>query len=120
MPALRLNGLPNSPPLPQQRRINMSRRTALLRFQIVALAVFALCSCASGRPRRRKRGQVQFVRSTPGVFPQIGPVPFSPTPPERQWTVYLLPHSHNDIGYTHLQPEVERKQWQNIDAALEL
>ena len=38
----------------------------------------------------------------------------------RHWTVYLLPHSHNDIGYTHLQPEVERKQWQNIDEVLEL
>jgi hypothetical protein len=34
--------------------------------------------------------------------------------------IYLLAHSHNDIGYTDLQPNVERKQWQNIDAALRL
>jgi alpha-mannosidase len=38
----------------------------------------------------------------------------------RNWVVYLLPHSHVDIGYTHLQPEVEQKQIQNIDKALEL
>jgi len=40
--------------------------------------------------------------------------------PARKMTVYLLPHSHLDIGYTHLQPEVQRKQWDNIDKALEL
>jgi len=34
--------------------------------------------------------------------------------------IYLLSHSHNDIGYTDLQPEVERKQWRNIDEALRL
>ena len=35
--------------------------------------------------------------------------------PARKWVVYLLPHSHDDIGYTHLQPEVMRRQWHNID-----
>ncbi len=75
----------------------MSRRTAVLRFQIVALAVFALCSRAAAADQGAK-----------------------PAQPERHWTVYLLPHSHVDIGYTHLQSEVERKQWQNIDAALDL
>ncbi|MEN6457747.1 MAG: glycosyl hydrolase-related protein [Thermoguttaceae bacterium] len=40
--------------------------------------------------------------------------------PERQWTIYLLPHSHVDIGYTHVQPDVIKKQYANIDAALEL
>jgi hypothetical protein len=39
---------------------------------------------------------------------------------KKAWTVYLVPHSHVDIGYTHLQPEVERTQWRNIDLALEL
>ncbi len=40
--------------------------------------------------------------------------------PARKWVVYLLPHSHVDIGYTHLQPEVMRRQWDNIDKALDL
>ncbi len=35
-------------------------------------------------------------------------------------TIYLLHHSHNDIGYTHVQPEVEKMQWDNIDKALEM
>jgi alpha-mannosidase len=40
--------------------------------------------------------------------------------PVRKWVVYLLPHSHVDIGYTQLQDDVRKKQWQNIDTALEL
>ena len=40
--------------------------------------------------------------------------------PARKWVVYLLPHSHVDIGYTHLQPDVMRRQWNNIDTALDL
>ena len=31
--------------------------------------------------------------------------------PVRKWVVYLLPHSHVDIGYTHFQADVEKKQW---------
>jgi alpha-mannosidase len=34
--------------------------------------------------------------------------------------VYLLSYSHNDIGYTDLQPNIERKQWHNLDEALRL
>ena len=40
--------------------------------------------------------------------------------PARKWTVYLLPHSHIDIGYTHLQPEVEQLQIRNLDIVLDL
>jgi len=40
--------------------------------------------------------------------------------PVRRWRVYFLPHSHVDIGYTHLQPEVERIQWENIEKGIEL
>ena len=42
------------------------------------------------------------------------------TSPTRPWVVYLLPHSHVDIGYTHVQPEVERLQWRCIEHAVEL
>ena len=40
--------------------------------------------------------------------------------PVRPWTIYLLPHSHNDIGYTALQPDVERKQISNLKTAMRL
>lgn len=34
--------------------------------------------------------------------------------------LWLIPHSHTDIGYTDLQPEVEKKHWRNLDLALDL
>ena len=34
--------------------------------------------------------------------------------------IYLLCYSHNDIGYTDLQPDVERKQWKNLEQAMQL
>jgi alpha-mannosidase len=34
--------------------------------------------------------------------------------------IYLLSYSHNDIGYTDLQPNIERKQTKNLDDALQL
>lgn len=38
--------------------------------------------------------------------------------PIAQRTIFLLPHSHNDIGYTHVQEEVEQIQWQNLRNAI--
>ncbi|MCX6928922.1 MAG: discoidin domain-containing protein [Verrucomicrobia bacterium] len=40
--------------------------------------------------------------------------------PVRKMVVFLLPHSHNDIGYTALQAEVEQKQNSNIETGLRL
>ena len=40
--------------------------------------------------------------------------------PARKFTVYLLPHSHIDIGYTQVQPEVKQKQSRNIEKALDI
>ena len=34
--------------------------------------------------------------------------------PVPRLTVYIVPHSHTDIGYTHLQPEVEQRQVENL------
>lgn len=34
--------------------------------------------------------------------------------PVRKWDVYLLPHSHVDIGYTHVQTDIERMQVEHI------
>jgi alpha-mannosidase len=39
--------------------------------------------------------------------------------PVRRWVVYLLPHSHVDIGYTHVQTEVERAQWKYLETAMD-
>jgi hypothetical protein len=40
--------------------------------------------------------------------------------PARRMEIYLLPHSHNDIGYTALQADVEKKQNSNIETGLRL
>ncbi|MBN2577950.1 MAG: hypothetical protein JXB10_03085 [Pirellulales bacterium] len=38
--------------------------------------------------------------------------------PVRKWILYFLPHSHVDIGYTQLQPEVLAKQCRNLETAV--
>jgi alpha-mannosidase len=40
--------------------------------------------------------------------------------PVKTKSVYLLCYSHNDIGYTDLQADVERKQWKNLEQAMQL
>ncbi len=39
--------------------------------------------------------------------------------PVKQRTIWLLHHSHVDIGYTHVQAEVQRIQWRNLERALQ-
>ena len=34
--------------------------------------------------------------------------------PQRKLTVYILPHSHTDIGYTEVQTRIEQKQVDNL------
>ena len=34
--------------------------------------------------------------------------------PVKKLTVYILPHSHTDIGYTEIQTDIEKKQVQNL------
>jgi alpha-mannosidase len=43
-----------------------------------------------------------------------------PVVPVKKRDIYLLSYSHNDIGYTDLQPDVERKQWNNLEQAMQL
>ena len=40
--------------------------------------------------------------------------------PVRKWEIYILHHSHVDIGYTHVQTEVERKHWQYFKQVIDL
>ena len=39
--------------------------------------------------------------------------------PMRQWIVYVLPHSHHDLGYTDIQPHILERQRHNLDLALD-
>ncbi|MCP5517504.1 MAG: hypothetical protein H7A45_09650 [Verrucomicrobiales bacterium] len=39
-------------------------------------------------------------------------------PPFRELTVYILPHSHTDIGYTEIQTDIEEKQVNNLLAGM--
>jgi alpha-mannosidase len=43
-----------------------------------------------------------------------------PVKPVRSRDIYVLSYSHNDIGYTDLQPNIEKKQMRNLDVALDL
>jgi alpha-mannosidase len=40
--------------------------------------------------------------------------------PVRHWEMHFLPHSHVDIGYTHVQTEVERAHWKYFEMAIEI
>ena len=40
--------------------------------------------------------------------------------PVRRWEIWLPHHTHLDIGYTHLQTEVETLQWKFLEQAIEL
>jgi len=41
-------------------------------------------------------------------------------PVVRKWEIYVLMHSHNDIGYTDIQPNIAKKQAGNVLRALDL
>ncbi len=41
-------------------------------------------------------------------------------PPVRHWELCFLPHSHVDIGYTHVQTEVQQKQWDYLRQAMQI
>lgn len=55
--------------------------------------------------------------SVNGAAAQTFPFDVTPVAPR---TIYLVPYSHNDIGYTDYQPNVERKQWSNLEEGLRL
>jgi len=38
--------------------------------------------------------------------------------PARDWKIYVISHTHADIGYTDLIPEVERGWCQGMDQAI--
>ncbi len=54
---------------------------------------------------------------------QVAGVEIAGTPvaikPVRKLTVYILPHSHTDIGYTEIQTAIEKKQVENLRQGIE-
>jgi alpha-mannosidase len=38
--------------------------------------------------------------------------------PQKHWTIYLIPHSHTDLGYTNLQTHISRLHSEYIDSAI--
>ena len=66
---------------------------------------------------------VDVARSLPVVFKlndRVVETTRVSVPPVHKRDIYLLSYSHNDIGYTDLQPDVERKQWNNLEKAMQL
>ncbi|MDR3108892.1 MAG: hypothetical protein LBU65_04280 [Planctomycetaceae bacterium] len=57
------------------------------------------------------------ISLTIGSKPVAEPVKFT-LPPERKWEVYLVHQTHLDIGYTHTQQDVLKRQVQSIRDAL--
>jgi hypothetical protein len=68
-------------------------------------------------------GAVNTTRAIP-VFFTVNDVPITRKivviKPVTRREIYLLSYSHNDIGYTDLQPNIEKKQWRNLEEALRL
>jgi len=72
-------------------------------------------SCHLFAPAAERRLTLAVGR--PGGLPVLHPVDATP---QRQWTVFLIHHSHLDIGYTDLQPVVLRHHRAYLDSALDL
>jgi len=62
-------------------------------------------------PEVKKPTSVPFTLEVAGKAIAKGKVDLTPV---RKMTIYILPHSHNDIGYTEIQTNVERKQMNNL------
>ena len=65
-------------------------------------------SCRSPMTARKRRFRSRSrpeARRSPQSFP---------IKPQRKLTVYILPHSHTDIGYTEIQTDIEEKQVNNL------
>ena len=62
-------------------------------------------------PEVKKASNVGYTLEEKGKTVASGKVELTPV---RKMTIYILPHSHNDIGYTEIQTNVERKQMNNL------
>jgi alpha-mannosidase len=83
--------------------VSLTLRTASQSFEVAVAAV-------------EKETPVTVRVEVPGQAPATQAITLKPV---RKWVVYLLPHSHVDIGYTHVQTDVERAQWKYLEMAIE-
>ena len=60
------------------------------------------------------------LRCTVEVEGQVAATLETAVRPVRPWRVYLLHHTHLDIGYTNTQEQVMRLQWRHLEKAIEL
>ncbi|MGB9687970.1 polysaccharide lyase family protein [Thermogutta sp.] len=67
-------------------------------------------------PRVVERKEVNLVARASDKVILETKVPLAPV---REWVVYLLPHSHVDIGYTDIQTKIEQNHWRFYEQALE-
>lgn len=67
-------------------------------------------------PEVRRASTVGYRLLSGGKTVAAGSVALEPV---RKMTIYILPHSHNDIGYTEIQTNVERKQLNNLLTGIE-
>ncbi len=68
-------------------------------------------------PAMSTEREVTITAAVEGRPPWQETLLLKPVAPREIW---LLPHSHVDIGYSDKQPDVERKQWHNFDEAVRL
>jgi hypothetical protein len=68
-------------------------------------------------PAARAPEKMAIRFSVSGAAAQTFPFDVAPVTAR---TIYLVPYSHNDIGYTDTQPNVERKQWSNLEEGMRL
>jgi len=73
------------------------------------------CTSRLFAPAAERRLKLSVSR--PDGLPVVHPVEATP---QRKWTVFLVHHSHLDIGYTDLQPAVLRHHRAYLDSVLDL
>lgn len=61
--------------------------------------------------------KIEMRFSVNDAQPQILFADVAPVTPR---AIYLVPYSHNDIGYTDYQPNIEKRQWSNLEEGLRL
>ncbi len=91
--------------------------------EVAGVAPVALQLKPGGATHELLLPAVQHEESLPVVLKVAGQVIVQTNfihRPVRQLTVYLLPHSHHDLGYTALQPEIQAKQMSNLVVAARL